>query len=80
MSKHDDDDLVFLGCLEAVGVDNWQGYDIARDMLLEQLSECEKEPEAYVKELMLLDCLMACGVDNWEWYEEAQKMFRECLR
>lgn len=27
--------LDFLDCLEAVGVDNWSGYEIAQDMRME---------------------------------------------
>ena len=27
------DDLNFLGCLKAAGVDNWEGYDSAQEMM-----------------------------------------------
>ena len=27
------EELRFLRCLEGAGVDNWEGYDIARDMM-----------------------------------------------
>ena len=26
-------DVEFLGCLEMAGVDNWSGYDFAKDMM-----------------------------------------------
>lgn len=30
-----DEDIHFLECLRACGVDNWEGYDMAREMMLE---------------------------------------------
>jgi len=33
------DDSDFLGCLEACGVDNWGGYDDARQMFNEEGEE-----------------------------------------
>jgi len=32
-----EDDLLWLRCLEAAGVDNWEGHDIAVDMYTEQV-------------------------------------------
>lgn len=29
-------DAQFMRCLEAAGVDNWEGYDIAKDMLKDE--------------------------------------------
>lgn len=37
------DQLHFLRCLEAVGVDNWEGYGIAQDMYKEEYKEDEDE-------------------------------------
>jgi hypothetical protein len=32
-------DSLFLSCLEAAGVDNWDGYEIAQDMYAEQYGD-----------------------------------------
>lgn len=34
-------DVNFLRCLEAAGVDNWDGYDFAREAYAEQYGEEE---------------------------------------
>lgn len=32
-------DLVFLSCLEVCGVDNWEGYDYAKEMMSEEYED-----------------------------------------
>ena len=32
-------DSIFLGCLEAVGVDGWDGYDVAAEMAVEMMED-----------------------------------------
>ena len=34
-----DDDIIFLECLRAAGVDNWEGYDEALKMMNEQTDD-----------------------------------------
>lgn len=40
-SEYDElkEDSKWLGCLEAAGVDNWEGFDVAREMFGEDEDE-----------------------------------------
>lgn len=38
-----DEELEWLSCLNAAGVDNWEGCDYAADLLRERIGECEAE-------------------------------------
>lgn len=33
LTDETDQRLIWLGCLEAAGVDNWEGIDVAQDMM-----------------------------------------------
>lgn len=39
----DEKQLLWLGCLENAGVDNWSGYDYARELYQEALAEAGEE-------------------------------------
>lgn len=52
--------------LEAVGVDNWSGYDFAIEMAEEDGHDWSNlSPKA---KMDYLDC---AGVDNWTYYSDA---------
>lgn len=60
----DDNDILLV--LEYGGVDNWDGYEYAREMAEEDgLSWSKLSPEEQ------LDYLDRAGVDNWGWYSES---------
>lgn len=59
----DDDDIYYA--LEAGGVDNWSGYDVAIDM-----ADADDNDWSSLSNSEKLDYLFAAGVDNWNWFSE----------
>lgn len=60
----DDGDIYYA--LEAGGVDNWSGYDVAIDM-----ADADGNDWSGLSNSEKLDYLFAAGVDNWNWFAES---------
>lgn len=60
----DDGDIYYA--LDAGGVDNWSGYDVAIDM-----ADADGNDWSGLSNSEKLDYLFATGVDNWNWFAES---------
>lgn len=56
---------MILDALYAVGLHNWEGYDMTMESLGTDSPSDDK----------LLEALQANGVDSWEGYSEAQELW-----
>lgn len=58
---YNNENTLLMDALEAVGVDNWQGYDDALELM-----EGDED-----NRMELLDALHDAGVENWSGYDAA---------
>lgn len=63
--------LTELALLAAAGVDNWEGYNEALNIL----ETHTPTGDSYEDAVALLDALDTAGVDNWEGYRDALEQF-----
>lgn len=59
------DDSAFLAALEEAGVDNWQGYDMARQIQHE--ADSKTGTHTYAVDVFYMDNNHWFGPDGWTW-------------